>query len=252
MRLRQAGVSLSPLRYRATIAASSAAAFVIGYALTGTLAFAAIPAFVVGFAPRTYYQRRRRRELAARVAAWPEAIRDVLAQVTVGSTLHDALVHLGRAGPEPLRPVWRRYARNAAVLEVTAALEQVRDDLADPVSDRVIEAFMAANERGQTVVLDVLATLADDVTKDLLLAEQITTGQTEVRAQAVVAAILPFAVLLLLVTTNDGFRDFYRTSAGFVVICIGATMAFFGWKLINAIGRLPAEPRVLAPPEVTR
>ena len=64
---------------------------------------------------------------------------------------------------------------------------------------------MAANERGQTVVLDVLATLADDVTKDLLLAEQITTGQTEVRAQAVVAAILPFAVLLLLVTHQRRF-----------------------------------------------
>ena len=156
------------------------------------------------------------------MAAWPEAIRDVLAHITVGSTLHAALVQLGRSGPEPLRPVWRRYARNAAVLEVSAALEQVRDELADPVSDRVIEAFMAAHERGQSVVVDVLRTLADDVTKDLQLAEQIITGQTEVRAQAVVAAMLPFVVLLLLVSSNDGFRDFYRTGAGFVVICIGA------------------------------
>ena len=86
--------------------------------------------------------------------------------------------------------MWRRYALNAPVLEVSAALEQARDELADPVSDRVIEAFAAAHERGQSVVVDVLRTLADDVTKDLQLAEQIITGQTEVRAQAVVAVVL--------------------------------------------------------------
>ena len=51
--------------------------------------------------------------------------------------------------------------------------------------------------------------------------------------------------LLLLVSSNDGFRSFYRSTAGFVVICIGAAMATLGWKLITAIGRLPEDPRVL-------
>jgi tight adherence protein B len=186
--------------------------------------------------------------LEARTASWPEAIRDALAFITVGSTLHSALVQLGRSGPEPLRPVWRRYAVNAQVLDVAAALDAARDELADPVSDRVIEAFAAAHERGHTVVVDVLRTLAEDVTKDLQLAEQIITSQTEVRAQAVWAAVLPFVVLVVLVSSNDGFRAFYRTTAGFVVICTGAGMAFLGWKLINAIGHLPEEPRVLTPP----
>ena len=247
VRLRQAGVTLSPSRYRATVAASIVGTFLVGYGLTGTLALGVIPAAVVGFAPRAYYRRRQRKALTARMAAWPEAIRDVLSHLTVGSTLHAALVQLGRSGPEPLRPVWRRYAVNASVLEVPAALDEARAELADPVSDRVVEAFAAAHERGQSVVVDVLRTLADDVTKDLQLNEQIVTNQTEVRAQAVVAALLPFFVLAVLVSTNDGFREFYRTTAGFVVICLGAAMAFLGWKLISALGRLPAEPRVLAP-----
>jgi tight adherence protein B len=248
LRLRQAGVTVSPSRYRATVAASMLGTFLVGYGLTGTLALGVIPAAVVGFAPRSYYRRRQRKALAARMAAWPEAIRDVLSHLTVGSTLHSALVQLGRSGPEPLRPVWRRYAVNATVLEVPAALDEARTELADPVSDRVIEAFAAAHERGQSVVVDVLRTLADDVTKDLQLNEQIITNQTEVRAQAVVAALLPFFVLFILVSTNDGFRDFYRTTAGFVVICLGAGMAFIGWKLISALGRLPDDPRVLAGP----
>ena len=35
------------------------------------------------------------------------------------------------------------------------------------------------------------------------------------------------------------------------MICVGAAMAFVGWKLITAIGRLPDDPRVLAPPTGT-
>ncbi|MFT3852014.1 MAG: type II secretion system F family protein [Ilumatobacteraceae bacterium] len=252
LRLRQAGVTISAARYRATIVASAVGVFVVVYGLTGTVGLALIPATAVGFAPRTFYARRRRKALEARMAAWPEAIRDVLSSISVGSTLQRALVALGDTGPEPLRPVWRRFALNAAVLDVAAALEQVRLDLADPVSDRVVETLQAANERGQTVMIDVLRTLADDVAKDLQLNEQIITGQTEVRAQAFVAVLLPFAVLLLLVTTNAGFGRFYRSSAGFVVICVGALMALLGWKLINALGKIPSEPRVLGRPEVSR
>jgi tight adherence protein B len=252
VRLRQAGVTISARRYRASVVASVVAVFVVVFALTSSAGLAAVPAVAVGFAPRAFYQRRRRKALAARTAAWPEAIRDVLSSTSVGSTLHHALVALGDTGPEPLRPVWRRFAANAAVLDVSGALEQVRVELADPVSDRVVETLQAANERGQTVVIDVLRTLADDVAKDLQLAEQIITGQTEVRAQAVVAVLLPFVVLGLLVSTNAGFHRFYSSSAGFVVICVGSLMALAGWKLINAIGKLPTEPRVLTRPEAPR
>ena len=105
MRLRQAGVTISAGRYRATVAGSIAAMFLVGYALTGTLGLAVVPALVVGFAPRTYYRRRQRTALAARMAAWPEGIRDVLSHITVGFTLH------GRAGRSSAAPARSRCDR---------------------------------------------------------------------------------------------------------------------------------------------
>ena len=95
------------------------------------------------------------------------------------------------------------------------------------------------------VILAVLRSLADNVSKDLQLAEQITTSQTEIRSQAVVAVILPFVVLVFLVASNDNYRSFYRTTAGWVVVSLGVAMAIAGWKLITALGRIPAEERVL-------
>jgi len=245
-RLRQAGVSLTPSRYRITVVATIVGTWLIVYAITGSVPLAVLPAAIVGFAPRSFYRRRRERLLAERVAAWPEAIRDVLTHLAVDQTLHRALIELGRSGPAPLRPVWRSYAVNAAVLDVPAALAQVRADLADPVSDHVLEALEAAHDRGTTVVVAVLRSLADHVTRDVQLREQIITGQAETRSQAVVAMVLPFIVLAFLVTSSDDFGDFYSSTGGWIVIGLGTAMAVGGWKLISVLGRLPTEPRVLS------
>lgn len=244
-RLRQAGVGLSPARYRATVAGSMAATFLVVGAVTATPPLALVPTVLVGAAPRTFYRRRRDKVLAARVAAWPEAIRDVLTHLGVDNTMHRALVLLGESGPEPLRPVWQRYARNASVLDTPVALAQVRAELADPVSDHVLEAFEAAYDRGQSTSVAVLRSLAEHVTRDVQLREEIITGQAETRAQAVIAIVVPFVLLTFLVVTNEAFRRFYGRPIGWVVIGVGTAMAFAGWKLISVIGQIPLDPRLL-------
>jgi tight adherence protein B len=244
-RLRHAGAGISAAKYRATIAGSIVGVFVVVYGLTGTPALALPPAIAVGAAPRAFYRRRRDAVLAARVAAWPEAIRDVLAHLGVGQTLHRSLCALATTGPEPLREVWARYERNASALDVTTALGLVRDELADPVSDRVIEAFAAAHERGQTVIVEILRSLADNVTKDVQSAAEIVSNQMEIKSQAVVAVVLPFLVLGFLVVANPAYREFYRSPGGWMVVALGAAMATGGWKLITVLGRLDTEPRVL-------
>lgn len=246
-RLDQAGAGVSAARYRATVVGAVAAVAVVIYAATGTPSLAIPPAMAVGLAPRIFYQRRHAQVVAERRAAWPEAIRDVLANLAVGHTLHRSLCLLASAGPTPLRPTWQRYERNSAALDPVTALELVRAELADPVSDRVVEAFIAAHEHGRDVVVAVLRSLADNVTSDLQLHEQITTGQTETRSQAVIAVILPFLVLAFLVSANHGYRSFYRTPGGWIVVTLGVLMAVGGWKLIAALGRIPAEERVLVP-----
>ena len=141
--------------------------------------------------------------------------------------------------------MWDSYRRNAAVLDVPVALAQVRAELADPVSDHVIEAFEAAHERGNRVAVEVLESVAEQVTRDVQLREEIITGQTEIRSEAVFAVILPFVLLGLLVSSNDAFARFYSRPIGWFVIAFGAGLAAVGWKLITALGRIPADPRIL-------
>jgi tight adherence protein B len=244
-RLDQLGAGVSAVRYRTTVVGSVAASALIVYAATGSVALAVPPAVAVGLAPKLYFERRHAKLLAERRAAWPEAIRDVLARLAVGETLHRSMCLLGRAGPLPLRDPWRRYEWNSAALDVATALEIARDELADPVADRVIEAFAAANEHGRDVIVSVLRSLADNVSRDVQVAEQVTTSQTEIRSQAAVAVVLPFLVLGFLVAANDGYHSFYQSTGGWIVVAIGVLMAVGGWKLITVLGRIPVEPRVL-------
>jgi tight adherence protein B len=244
-RLDQTGAGISAGRYRLTVFGTVAAVALVIYAATGTASLAIPPAVAIGLAPRLYFQRRHATVLAQRRGAWPEAIRDVLANLAAGHTLHRSLSLLGQSGPLPLRSTWQRYERNAAALDTATALDIARAELADPVSDRVIEAFVAAHEHGRDVIVSVLRSLADNVTKDVQLLEHITTSQTEIRSQAVVAVILPFVVLVFLVASNDSYRSFYRTTGGWMVVTVGVAMAIGGWKLITVLGRVPAEHRVL-------
>ena len=220
-------------------------AFVI-YAATGTASLAVPPAVAVGLAPRLYFQRRHAKVLAERRAAWPEAIRDVLANLAAGHTLHRSLCLLGHSGPLPLRPTWQRYERNAAALDVATALDLARAELADPVSDRVIEAFAAAHEHGRDVIVAVLRSLADNVTKrpaarraDRHQPDRDPLAGRGRRDPAVRRAGLPRRRQrrLPLLLPDDRRLDRRHRSA--------SLMAVGGWKLITVLGRIPVEERVL-------
>ena len=103
------------------------------------------------------------------------------------------------------------------------ALEAVRADLADPISDPVLLAFEGAVEEGTETVLRVLTDLSAQITSDLQLAEKIRTLQTQSRAATWGCFALPYVVLLFLCATNSAYRQFFATPFGLVLVLIGAS-----------------------------
>lgn len=246
--LRQAGITLAPRQFAAVCAATAGAAFLATWSLAGAAPVAVVPALAAGAAPWRWFARQRRRAGAARAAAWPDALRQVVAALEVPMSLHRALCELARSGPEPLREVWDRYRKLAGALDHAAALGAVRTELADPVGDRVVEVLLVAHAQGPRVVGDILRDLARSVAADLRLAEDIETAHLEKRIEAASAAVLPFVVLVLLCSGSAPYRDFYSSPAGVAVIALGAAMSAVGVGMIRRLGRLPVEPRVLGGP----
>ena len=119
---------------------------------------------------------------AARALAWPDALRYVIGALASGtSTLHGSLVDLADAGPLPLRAPMARYARRSAQIGSLGALEAVRAELADPVSDQVLLTFAQAVSEGTETVLRTLEVLLGKTNADIALQDRVRTAGTQLR-----------------------------------------------------------------------
>ncbi len=227
--LSQAGAAVTPRQFWAVSGGVGAVAFVGLLAISGTFVASALPAAAVAATPYAYWSAQRRKHAVARSAAWPDALRYLVGVLGAGvATLHDALEDLARSGPEPLRAPMARYVRISARIGYRQALEAVRADLADPISDPVLLAFEGAIEEGTETVLRVLNDLATQITSDLQLAEKIRTLQTQSRAATWGCFGLPYVVLLFLCATNGAYRQFFATPFGLGLVFVGAGLSVAG------------------------
>lgn len=242
--LLQAGVGIQPGRFLALSAALGLAAFVLLTLATRAPAVALVPALVVGLVPRAYLARRRAARLREIQEAWPEGLRELTAAISAGLSLNQALASLATNGPGPLRGALARYPLLANVLGVVPALEVMKEELADPTSDRVIEVLILAHQRGGHLLGDVLGDLAEATTRDVRTRQEIATEALEQKINARAVFVLPWLVLLVLVVQPGHFQDFYRTGGGAVVVGVGAIMSLLGGWAVGRLSRDPDEARV--------
>ncbi len=243
--LAQSDLEMSPARFLALVGACASATFVLVFAVTGVVTMALPPAAGAAFIPVVYHDRLRRRRHRETVAAWPDGVRDVVASLQSGMSLARSLDRLADSGPHALREAFEGYPAMARAVGVIPALDAVRERLADPISDRVIEVLRLAHERGGASVPGVLADLADATTSDLWAAEQLRSEVLEQKINARAVFVLPWLVLVFLCATPGDFRDFYSSAGGAVVIAIGGLVSGVGVVIAEHLGRDEIEERVL-------
>lgn len=243
--LTQAGVDATPRQFWLGSAALGALGFVLVVALTATPAVAVVPAAALAALPRAWFARERSRRLRALQEHWPDGIRDLLASISAGMSLNQAIVHLAEHGPAPLREAFGHYPTLARVVGVVPALETVKEELADPTSDRVIEVLVLAHERGGHLLEDILRDLAAATTKDVRAQEEIATAQLEQRINARAVFVLPWLVLLALTARAGPFRSFYGSAAGVGVVAVAGLLSAVGMWWVSRLAREPTEDRVL-------
>jgi tight adherence protein B len=242
--LHQAGVAVTPRQFWAASVGVAAVTFAGITALTGTPLVALVPAGAVAALPRAYFARRRAARLRLVQAAWPDGLRDVLASITAGRSLPQALTTLASSGQLPLQEAFARFPLLSRMLGTVPALEVVKEELADPTSDRVIEVLILAQERGGQIVKDILEDLVVTTTKDLKVLEEIETEGLEMKINARAVLVLPWVVLVALTIRPGPFRVFYQSTAGLVVVLAGGALSAFGYFLISRLARTQYEERV--------
>jgi tight adherence protein B len=241
----QAGVSLTPRQFWTASAAVGIIAFSIIMAVTTTPSVAVVPGVAIGLAPRMFFARQRSRRMRSVQEAWPDALREIVGGINAGMSLPQAVSALARNGPEAIREAFSRFPLLMRMLGVIPALEVIKEELADPTSDRVIEVLILAHERGGRIVSEVLRDLGDATSTDVQTTEEIATNALEQKINARAVFILPWLVLLLLTAKPGHFRDFYQSPSGLLVVLIAAAASLIGMAIVGRLSQDPVEQRVL-------
>jgi tight adherence protein B len=176
---------------------------------------------------------------------WPEVVDNLASAVRAGMSLQEALGALGSRGPDVLRPPFARFAADyRSSGRFGPALDRLKDDLADPVGDRIVETLRVAREVGGTDLGRVLRTLPTFLREDARARSELETRQGWVVQAARLAVAAPWVVLLLLATQSTTL-DAYDTPLGTAILAGGGVVCLIAYRVMLRIGRLPQDVRVL-------
>lgn len=249
-RLRAAldGAGLSAISPRAFVLGSLGLALgvlVVVQAVSRTLPVAVAFAGLAGYLPTAYLAgrvRRRQRELAD---VWPDVVDNLASAVRAGLSLAEALAALGDRGPEPLRPQFRAFAADhQSSGRFDECLDRLKDRLADPVGDRVVEGLRVAREVGGGDLGRLLRSLSAHLRDDARTRAELEARQSWVVNGARLAVAAPWLVLLSM-SVQPELIGRYGSAAGAVVLTVGGLACLLAYRLMVRIGRLPTERRLL-------
>ncbi|MFI5955254.1 type II secretion system F family protein [Cryptosporangium sp. NPDC051539] len=227
-------------------AAAALSAGAIAFVVTGSTSIG-VCFGVFGFLGPVALVRRLRANRARELRdAWPDVVDNLASAVRAGLSLPEAVSAIAERGPAPLRPAFARFAADhRATGQFLVCLDRLKDDLSDPVADRICEALRVAREVGGTDLGRLLRTLAGFLREDARIRAELETRQGWTVNAARLAVAGPWLVLVLLATQSTTLTVFDRGS-GRLLLAVGGALTVLAYRLMLRIGHLPDERRVLA------
>lgn len=243
-RLTQAGldrVGIPTVVVVSVILAVAATALV--FALVPVFAIAGVTGVLVLFLPWLVVLWRARAQRRATRVVWPDVVDHLVSAVRSGLALPDSVVTLASSGPPITRASFAEFERDYRMTGGFAdSLDRLKDRLADPVADRIIETLRMSREVGGNELTTVLRNLAAYLRQDAAIRSEVEARQSWIVNAARLGVAAPWIVLLLLSTRPEA-ADAYNTPTGIAVILVGLALSLVAYRLMIGIGRLPEEQR---------
>ncbi len=242
----QAGFdTVSPGQLLASCLVVFVVVFLGGYSMTRVVPVAICFAAFAGYAPRALVSMRARKRRTQLRDLWPDAVDNIASAVRAGLALPEALSQLAVRGPEELRPAFAAFAEDYRTTgRFHDCLSRLKDRLADPVADRLVESLRIAREVGGSDLGRVLRTLSAFLREDSRTRAEMETRQGWTINAARLAAGAPWVVLAMM-SIQPGALNAYSGAVGTAVLAVGAAVTLVAYRLMVRIGRLPEDERVL-------
>ena len=208
---------------------------IVPLALAAALLGVALPWVVISL-------RAASRRRAARLV-WPDVVDQLVSAVRAGQSLPDSIASLATSGPPATREPFATFEQDyRATGNFGMCVTELKDRLADPTADRILETLRMSREVGGSELTTVLRNLASYLRQEAAIRSEVEARQSWVINAARLGVAAPWIVLLLLATRPEAAAA-YNTSAGAALVVAGLLVTVVAYRVMIAVGRIPEERR---------
>jgi tight adherence protein B len=222
------------------IAAGFIIASLFSHSLLIAIAFALFIAIFIFIAQKRGGSKRK----SAIQGACPEMIDILISGVQSGLSLNESLAGLAQRGPDVFKDDFQRFTENLyRDGNFNNALIGVKETIAHPSFDQIVEALLIARELGGAELLTILRLLGKFIREDLSLQREIEVKQNWIMNSAHLSAAAPW-ILLLLLSTQPSTSQSFSTPAGLFILGAGLGITAIAYLWMNSLSRLPDPNRI--------
>ncbi len=246
-RLAQAGLArVTPGVVVAVSGVLAVAASAIVFATLSVVALAVGAGVVALFVPSMVIASRAKARRRETRVVWPDAVDQLVSGVRSGLALADSVVTLAYTGPPATREAFAAFeADYRATGNFSLCLDSLKEWLADPTADRIIETLRMSREVGGGELTTVLRNLSTYLRQEAAIRSEVQARQGWIVNAARLGVAAPWIVLLLLATRPEAAVA-YNSPAGILLIIGGVVVTLLAYRLMMRLGRLPDKRRWFA------
>ena len=219
--------------------------FLVIAGLSGSAPIGACFALLAGRGPFALVAARANARAGVTRDLWPEVVDSLASGIRAGLSLPEAVGQVGERGPEALREPFALFAEDyRASGRFHECLELLKQRLADPVADRIVETLRITRDVGGTDVGRLLRTLSEFLRDDARTRGELEARQSWTVNAARLAVAAPWVVLGMLATQGSNAAA-YNSATGVAVLVIGGASCVVAYRVMMRVGQLPSDVRVL-------
>ncbi len=225
----------------------SSAAGVLTFALFHLWVLAGLSILACYYLAGLALEFRRRRVQLARQRALLDAIRYGAAVMSRAGNLLQMLTALADHGPWQVRRLFLqiidRVQGSRGDTTLTAAIQEVQRQFADPMIDDVALALILHERQGSRLV-PALEILAADWDQALALQREAKALRAGVEASVLILTILPIVFLVILESLAPALLEPFRSPLGELLFGGAVAWMVIGYRVLHQMAAPPAEERV--------
>lgn len=218
--------------------------FLLGSFIVGTKVVSIPFAILGGLFPYLVHKRRQERDRAILGKLWPELLDHMISGLRSGMSIAETLTGLAIRGPDISRPIFKEcQSLLIAGNDIDLAFDCIKRSFNDPVADQVCEVLDFARGTGSRDTAITLRTLGDFIRSDISVRSEINAKLGWVKNSALVAAIAPW-ILLVILSSQPSTVQAFSTGTGILILLSGVVMSALAYLWMSRVGRIQAIPRI--------